>query len=290
MLHIIYNSSAGYGKSINFHDIIIPKLQALQIPYQLYETQYKHHATSIARELTADDKEHTIVAMGGDGTLHEVLNGLHDPSKVCLGILPSGSGNDFASAAMIPNDPLDALDLIINGTPKFTDYMECSGIRGINVIGTGIDVDILKRCYGFKHLQGKLKYLVATLLSLIHFESYRFHLIRDRKEEAHEGFVICAGNGKSIGGGLHVCPEAILDDGLVDFVFIDKISPVQYPSALLHLIGGNILKRPYVLFEQKKHIIATFDNPVPIEIDGEIYEGLDFNIRLIHNSLRIFRP
>lgn len=290
MLHIIYNPTAGSGKAARFRDAIVPKLEALQVPYRLHETDHKHHAAEITRDLTADGQEHTIIAMGGDGTIHEVLNGMYDPSKVLFGILPAGSGNDFAAVAEIPKDPLEALDLILNGAPKFTDYMVCSGVRGMNAIGTGLDVDVLKCCYKFKRLHGKLKYLAATLLSLIHFEFYRFRLEHNGVEEEHEGFLVCAGNGKGIGGGLRVCPDAVLDDGLLDFVFVDKIAPWQYPSALLHLVTGKLLRLPYVYLQRKEHVSAQFLPPAPVEIDGEIYENLEFDIRIVHNSLRMFRP
>lgn len=290
MLHIIYNPTAGDGKSARFCDVIVPRLQELQVPYQLHGTHHKRHAAEIARTLTADGQAHTIIAMGGDGTIHEVLNGIQDPAKVLFGILPAGSGNDFAAVAEIPNDPLEALDLILNGTPKFTDYMVCSGIRGMNVIGTGFDVDVLKCCYKFKRLRGKLKYLAATILSLIHFEFYRFRLTHNGVEEEHEGFLVCAGNGKGIGGGLRVCPDAVLDDGLMDFVFVDKISVWQYPSALFHLVTGKLLQLPYVYLQQKDCVSAQFLPPAPVEIDGEIYEDLAFDIHIVHNTLRMFRP
>ena len=290
MLHIIYNPRAGHGKSVRFRDAVVPRLQALQIPYQLHETKQKYHAAEITRELTADGAEHTIVAMGGDGTVHEILNGMQDPSKICFGILPAGSGNDFASVAGIPKDPIAALDLILYSEPKFTDYMDCSGVRGMNAIGTGFDVDVLRRCYHFKRLHGKLKYLAATLLTLTDFEFYRFRLEHNGIEEEHEGFLVCAGNGKGIGGGLRVCPDAVLDDGLLDFVFVDKIAPWQYPYALLHLLTGRLLRLPYVHLQRKDHVSAQFLPPAPVEIDGEIYEDLPFDIRIVHNALRMFRP
>lgn len=290
MLHIICNSMAGHGKSARIRDMVVAQLQACDTPFQLHETHYKHHARDIAQNLTADGMEHTIVVMGGDGTIHEVLNGLHDPSKICLGIIPSGSGNDFAAVASIPAHPLEALDLILHGTAKFTDYLDCAGIRGINVIGTGIDINILQRCYAFRHLHGKLKYLVSTILSLLHFQFYRFHLERNGAQESHEGFLICAGNGRRIGGGIRVCPKAIIDDGLIDFVVIDKMHAIREPVALFHLLTGQILRQPYVLSERKTRVSVSFEHPVSIEIDGEIYENLPFDIRLIPNTLRIFRP
>ena len=181
MLHFICNPISGNGKASKAADTIMTKLNDSDIPYEFHFSDEKGHATQIARELTEQGYK-DIIVVGGDGTLHEVLNGLCDPKQVNLGLIASGSGNDLGGFVGIPKDPIAALDIILNGTPKPTDYLMCSGIRGINVLGTGVDVDILKRCYKSKILKGKFKYMISTLISVFLYKYPHATVTVDGKE------------------------------------------------------------------------------------------------------------
>ena len=91
-----------------------PVLKDNHIPYRAWQTGYQRHATRLARELTADGKEHTIIVLGGDGTVNEVVDGIRDLDRVILGYIPVGSGNDFARSLGIPKDPKAALRLVLS--------------------------------------------------------------------------------------------------------------------------------------------------------------------------------
>jgi len=136
VLNFIYNPTAGKGKAQRFRASIEKRLEAEGVAYRFWETCDVHDATAIARQLT-EGGECDIIAMGGDGTVNEVLNGLTDPGKVNLGIVPCGSGNDFAAAIGIPDTPEGALDVLLHAEPKYTDYMDCSGVRGLNIDTAG---------------------------------------------------------------------------------------------------------------------------------------------------------
>ena len=147
MLDLIYNPIAGgaNGKKMQKTLSVLKKrLEEKNIEYAFHATEYKGHATLITKNLT-ESKVTTIVVIGGDGTLHEVINGFTNFDKCALALIPCGTGNDFASALKLPRDPIKALDLILDGTPKYTDFMQMPTVRGINIIGMGIDVDVLNR-------------------------------------------------------------------------------------------------------------------------------------------------
>jgi len=292
MLHFIFNPVAGKGKALRFRAKIEKRLLDLNVEHRFHETHGPREAMEIAQNLTgrANDDALDLVAMGGDGTLNEVLNGLTDPSRVRLGIVPCGSGNDFATAASIPLSPLGALDLLLNGEAKYTDYMECSGIRGINVIGTGIDVDILRRYERMKLLKGSAAYLASLVLTLLSFKPRSFSEILDGKSVPHSAFIACAGNGRNIGGGIPICPEAIIDDGLIDIVIVDNISRHRIPAAFVKLLQKKILALPTTTFRRGKRLKVISDASIPIQIDGEIYDHLPFDVRVIGHSLRVYRP
>lgn len=291
MLHIIYNPIAGKGRSARFREAVENRLAETNAEYAFHETRGRRDAVKIARALTRGASDYVdIVAMGGDGTLHEVLNGIDDPGRVRLGIIPCGSGNDFAAAAGIPQTAEGALDVLLSGEAKYTDYMECSGVRGINAIGTGIDVDILRRYNRMKVLKGAAAYLASLVMSVLTYKPPCFSELSGGESVPHNAFIACAGNGRRIGGGIPICPEAVIDDGMLDLVIIDNIRRAAIPRAFVKLLKGRILSLPETNFKRQDQVTIRSDGPMPIQIDGEIYETLPFDVHLVTNKLRIYRP
>jgi len=288
VLNFIYNPTAGKGKAQRFRSSIEEKLKELGVAYRFWETGGKRDAEAIARRLT-ESGEKDIIAMGGDGTVNEVLNGLYDPGAVNLGLIPCGSGNDFAAAVGIPATPEGALNVLLDCQPKYTDYMECSGVRGLNIIGTGIDIEILKRCYRAKLLKGSLNYFVSLVRALLKFDFYRFRTEFNNHSKDHNALIVCICNGKRFGGGLRICPEALQDDGLLNVVMVEDVRKWMIPGALLKLLQGRILEKAYTKHEKTEHLKVVFDQPTTIQIDGELYENLPFDVKVVSNRLRMYR-
>ena len=288
MFHFIYNPIAGHGRAARAREAISPRL--VDVPHQFHETHCRKHAVALVRSLTVSDDECDIIAMGGDGTLNEALNGLHDPSRARLGLIPCGSGNDFAAAAGIPADPVAALSVILDGAAKYTDYMECSGVRGINAIGTGIDVDILRRYGRMKRLQGSAAYLASLISTVITYRAKRFDDVTGDVPVSHEALIACAGNGRSFGGGIPICPDAKLDDGLLDVVIVDGIRKPAIPAAFVRLMQGRVADIKTAHIARQPSLKIAPKEPMPVQVDGEIYEALPFDVHIIHNVLRFYRP
>lgn len=291
MFEIIFNPIAGKGKAAQFRPLLEASLREKRIPHRFHETHGPGDAMRLARQLTegrADDCD--IVAMGGDGTLNEVLNGVADPSRVRLGILPCGSGNDFAAVAGIPVAVKGALDVLLSCQARFTDYLECCGVRGINAIGTGIDVDILRRYGRMKLLKGSAAYLASLVLTLFSYRAKRFSEVVDGAARPHNALIACVGNGQRIGGGIPICPEASIDDGLMDIVIVDDIPRSGIPGAFVRLMRGNILRLPKTAFRRDTRLRLDCNGPMPVQVDGEIHEKLPFDVRVISGALRIYRP
>ena len=211
MHYIIANETRLKGKGRKILEAVKSVFDRAEIAYKVLLTHVQGDAKKIAEEVTADGNENTLVAMGGDGTLHDIINGFKDFEKCSLGLVPIGTGNDFASCAKIPTNAVKAAELIAYGKPRHIDFIELSsGLRSINSVGMGIDVDVLKRTYsGNKH--GKGKYLRSLISSLIHFKSCNFTVRYDDKEEKHYGLIAACGNGKFLGGGINLFPEAKID-------------------------------------------------------------------------------
>ncbi len=288
MIHFIINPKANRGK-ISKRVVVLEKLlHEKNIEYALHYTTARGVATELAREFSKEP-ESVVVAVGGDGTVNEVLNGINTENAK-FGIIPSGTGNDFITCAKIPTDVEKALDLILNGEAKPTDFMVCDGVRGLNVIGTGIDVDILNRCRKSKILRGKLQYLASLIISLIKFKFYKFFFEKDGEKLEKEGLIVAVGNGSQFGGGIRICPKAIIDDGELDFVVAGKLKKRKIPGAFIKLMKGRILELDFTSFERKERVQIDFDKPVTIQIDGELYDGIKFDVSVVKHGVKIFRP
>lgn len=290
MYHLIINPKAGKGKSLKALRAAEEIFRARNIPYAVFYTDKPKGAVDLARrafESGATD----IIAVGGDGTLSEVLNGLPDPSAVNIGLIPCGTGNDFAASAKIPLKPAAAAELILSGSPRPTDYLQTdAGIRGINIIGTGIDVDVLKRCRASKLLRGKLQYVFSLVVSVIKFEFYRFTCRIDGREDKREALIACVGNGRQFGGGIPMCPEAKIDDGLMDCVIAGRMKKSAIPAAFVSLLRGNILKKKFTVLERSARVEVEPEKPMTVQVDGELYEDLPFRVTLVPGGMRFYRP
>ena len=288
MLHFIINPKANKGKTTKKVKVLEKLLTEKGLDYVFHLTTAKGAAIELANEYSSE-KDSIVIAVGGDGTINEVLNGLNTENAK-FGIIPCGSGNDFVASAGIPLDTEKALDIILNGEAKPTDYMLCGGVRGINIIGTGIDVDILKRCRKSKILRGKLQYVISLIVSLIKFKFYKFFIERGGETVEKEGLIVAVGNGKQFGGGIKMCPKAEIDDGKLDFVVAGKLKKSRIPGAFIKLMKGKILEQDFTEFENREHVKITFDKPVTIQIDGELYDDLDFDVSIVKNGVMLFRP
>lgn len=160
---------------------------------------------------------------------------------------------------------------------------------GINAIGTGIDVDILMRCMKKGFLKGKSKYFVSLLISLFKFENYNLKLFREGRITSHNAMILCVANGRQFGGGIKIAPEAIIDDGFMDLVLVDNISGRRIPGALIKLMQGKITHQDFTLFERVSEASAEFEKPISVQIDGEIYQDMRFDVKLTHNELKMYR-
>ena len=291
MLDFIINERAGNGKALSVKNQIHKILEEKRIEHRFHSTERSKHAIELTRK-ACEDGATDVIAIGGDGTANEVLNGLTNLETVRYGIIPCGSGNDFAVTANIPFVINDALDLILRGKTKATDFLVCDGIRGLNAIGTGIDVEILRRCEKNKFLKGKLKYFNSLLISLIKFKFYEFfnEKLPPEQKKARKALIVCCGNGKKIGGGIPICPEASIDDGKMDLIIVNQLKRIRIPGALVKLMRGNILKEDFCEFSLEDDVSFSFSNSPAIQIDGEIYEGLKFNVRVEKGKLNLYRP
>ena len=290
MLNIILNPASNGGKVMKTFRKVYDQLVAERREFRVFETEREKQAIYLANDLTKEGPC-DILAVGGDGTLNEVVNGFSNFENCRLGLIPAGTGNDFAACAKIPLDPLRALDLVLHGEAKYTDFMqtEC-GVRGINIIGTGIDVEILQRCRRSRILKGKLQYVISLIISLFKFKNYKVRAVLNGGERRYHTLFACVGNGTQFGGGIPMCPTAEIADGALDFVAVDGVKRRQIPGAFIKLLKGKILQQKFTRFERCERVEVYPENKFTLNVDGELYEDVEFRDGIAKNKLRMFRP
>lgn len=288
MFHIISNPKAGKKKSKNIIEIIKEIFKVRGVNYTLYETQEAGDGTKFAKQAFEEGGTDFIV-VGGDGTVNEVLNGLKEPEKCRLGIVPAGTGNDFVEAVGIPMDTEQAVYNILDGEAIETDYLEFGDIRCMNIGGLGIDVDVLERCRRGK-MHGKLKYITSLITSLFTFKGLRVSVEEDGEMKERNALIVACCNGKQFGGGIPICPAAEVDDGKMDVMLVDLLGGVfSIIKAFIALMKGQIMTYPLVTHIRTDKIKIKALEPCPAQLDGEILKDVDFTVKVCQ-GLRVFRP
>ena len=291
MIDFIVNPTAGgkHGKKIRKTLCAIEKiLGEKKIDYRLHKTNVKGDARTITQTLTENGAT-DVVVIGGDGTLHEVLNGFSNFDKVNMGIIPCGTGNDFASALLLPENPEKALDIILNCTPKYTDFMQMPTVRGMNVIGMGIDVDVLKRYEALKK-KTKFKYTTCLIKTLFNFKCVEFSAEVDGQKNDYHSLVVCIANGFRYGGGIKVCPVANPGDGKLNFLAVDDMKKLRIIKAFIKLKKGKILTMKEAEHKPAESVKITPKGDYVVNVDGELYENIPFEVKVVSNVLKIYRP
>ena len=288
MIHVICNPTAGNGRAKKIGEMTREKLEAKGIPFRLFWTEHPGHAAILAKEASEAGVD-TVLSVGGDGTAFEAAQGLAG-SDTALGLIPAGTGNDFAKALGSPKTPEAALEFVLSHPPKKTDAGEINGRMFINEIGTGFDVSVLDYAEkAKKYCRGLMPYLYGVLQTMFRFHSISVTYSIDGKPSVtQEAFVVAVANGGMIGGGIPIAPEAKVDDGLFDFLIIGKIRKRNLLPRLIGLMRGKIMSFPETTFVRASSIV--FSSPkMRVNIDGEIVNESQVIARILPNALWVHR-
>lgn len=292
MYDIIVNGQKVQGKNKKLLDTVKEVFERAGKKIRFYITEFVGHAKQLAQEITGDGKEHNLIAMGGDGTLHEVLNGVCDTTKCKMGVIPVGSGNDFATGIKIkPNKIKYAAEVIAYKEARPIDYIQLAdGLRSINAVGMGIDADILK-CVYERNMKGPAKYARALLRCMMSFKSCHFTVEYNGIKEDHYGLIAALGNGKQIGGGLQVFPDAEVDDGFMDVVILDYLSRPKILIAVLKLMMGKVNSiKGLTHVRTKRAIFTSKQEHYTIQAEGELYDDVPLDATLVSGQLKFYLP
>ncbi len=284
----IVNPRAGSGKTMYNWLPAEHKLARLGIPFDTAMTDHKRHATAIARK-AAEDGYRKIIAVGGDGSLHETFNGICSwcestgtPTEdFLIGVVPIGSGNDWIRSLGVPNDTLEVVELIHKGYSTEMDVIRVKSSGGrtaymANIGGVGFDSHVCKRVNSQKESgrRGKLIYLNSLRYTIFNLKPINISIIADG-EVAYTGlcYSVAMGNGRYSGSGMRQVPLARMDDGLVDYAIIPKAPLSKIVKEIHRLFNGTLHRSEYVISGRcsSLQIVPMDGNSADIfEIDGEI--------------------
>lgn len=289
MFHIIANPISGKGNGLKALNKVEKIFAEKGIEYTVHKTEYEGHAQVLAKEISLipDTK---LIAMGGDGTFHEVLCGIENFDNITLGLIPCGSGNDFIKTSGHPKKIEEAVDIILNGNASYIDFIEMdNGLRCLNTTGCGIDVDVLLKREKCKTLKGKAAYFYSLLYALAHTNFYNLRLTVDGEVVEKKVFTIGVGNGGFLGGGMPLCPNAKVDDGLLQIGYIDAVKKYKIPRLLMIFLQGKHIYQTWGGEIQGKEITIESLDGGYFQLDGEILYETKLTMRVVSDTLKVFR-
>lgn len=250
-------------------------------------TVYPTHATEIARQAGEQGYER-VIAMGGDGTVHEVVNGIMqvaEEHRPVLGVVPVGSGNDFAHAIGIPLQPDRALACALNGQPARIDLGLMTDEHGRkeyfdNTLGMGFDAVVTIRSHRLPVVRGFLMYLTAVIQTIVlNHDPALMKMETDGRQWEQSNLLLTMCNGPREGGGFLIAPEAKLDDGLLHYAMIKKVSRPMMFRLVPEVMKGTHGNFKQVTLGACKRMSVMADRPMYIHADGEIYTSFGSNLR-----------
>ena len=289
MFDIVANPTSGKGKGEKALKKVIALLKKQGVEYAVHKTEYVTHATEIVRNLTENQEHTNLIAMGGDGTFNEVLNGITDFSKITVSFVPCGTGNDFAAAAKIDTDPETAVMAAINGNKQRIDFIQIGERRALNAAGAGMDVDVLEKYATMKVLKGKIKYYASLLSVLFNLKFHKLRLTLDGVTTEKSVFIIAATNGNYFGGGMTISPTSVINDGYITVVVVNEVKKSKILGLLMKFLsGGKHIYEPCTeVYNVKECKIEILDEGC-IQLDGELFKDKVLDCKIISDQLEIF--
>jgi len=264
----IINPIAGTSRNKKIENQIKLHLDTQRYDYQLAYTTHQHHATELAKQALLEHTD-SIIAVGGDGTINEIVSAIVD-SPCILGIIPVGSGNGLAYHLHIPINIKKAIEIINKEHIERIDTVSLNGFIYASIAGIGFDAFIAKM-FALQQKRGFLSYFKLILKYILTYQSIHYIIEEDTKIISRKAFLVCFANSSQWGFNVRISPESSVQDGYINVCFIKKPFLLSIPFLVMFLLSGNLNKiKSYVkIYKLKQFSIRTADNQLmPVHIDG----------------------
>lgn len=299
-LHVVVNPASGSGAGAKLAPRVSERLAAAGANFTVHETRSSGHGVELARRC-AEAGADRILSVGGDGTIHDVANGLlrYAGPRPPVAVLPLGTGNDFYRMVGAPKDIDSAIHTFLEGTPRPFDVGHAQWSGGdryfVNLMGLGLDVDIIQQREGVRWLSGLAQYIAAIIKAAarLHFVPVRVTL--DGNKVLEEPTVLTAITvGPSAAGGFMLSPGATPDDGKLDLCFIRRVNHLDVVRLIPSVLRGSHGRSPRVHLQrfETATIESTDPEPFHFEMDGELMpDAVDrLVVRVVPGALSVLLP
>jgi YegS/Rv2252/BmrU family lipid kinase len=294
---VILNPIAGRGYGARAEPDVRRLLTAEGVEFDLARSDWPGHAIELAQQAAAEGYE-VVVAAGGDGTSHEVVNGLMaaqvEGHHSAVGALALGSGSDFAHTIGVKPDLEEACRQVAHGQPRPIDLGRVSVDGGEpryfdNTLGLGFDGVVTLEARKIKRLRGMALYLPVVLKTVfVSFKPPRVTVRYDDKTMVMTTLMVVVANGPREGGGFFVAPEAKPDDGLFDLCLVEEIGKLGMLGIIPHFMAGTHVGRDPVTMARARNVTITSPDDLPVHCDGEMLctAGHRLDIEMVPGCLR----
>ena len=301
---VIVNPNAGSGRGRKEWDEISDLLKAAGINFSSEFSQFKYNSIDIVKQAYKEGYR-KFIAVGGDGTIHEVVSGImslnrQDPD-VLLAAIPVGTGNDWGREWGVTTDHKQAVDIIARGKSRIQDLAEVRSFKNgkentrfmVNIGGLGFDANVCFKVDGYKDegKTGKSLYMRGLLRAFFGYTNKRFKIDVDG-HRLYEGpvFSTAFGIGKFSGGGMMQTPEALPDDGLLEVTVIKKIPKLKVLFKIKKLYTGEIYTIKQVIHTKAREVHVESFPIAKVEVDGEAVGFCPVTVSMLPHALRIIVP
>ena len=262
--------------------------------YEIIETEYSHHAIKIVKAIGEKGEKCRVFACGGDGSLFDVVNGAVGFDNVEVGIIPCGSGNDYIKYYGNKSYFLSK-EYILNGKSMPIDLIKFNDKYCVNIASIGMDAYVCQQKEKMKFLSkisGKLAYIVALFITFIFHMSEKFKVkIGDDEFFEKELMFIVAANGRYYGGSFNPTPNAVVNDGYIDAMTINKVSRLQVLGLIgKYQKGKHISLTDLVTLKKVKRVEVISEKVIPVNLDGELFDSDRAVFEMVEYAVKFIVP
>ena len=291
--YLTLNPHGGQQKGPKLLNKIMPIFKAANLDITIIETTFAGHANELAHQLDFDEYEGMIV-IGGDGTMHEVVNGMltrDDKKQLPIGLIPGGTGNSFMHDLELMN-PIDAANAIINGNTRNIDVAEVNINHvtkyAFNIIGWGLVTDVGNKAEKWRWL-GEARYTILSVFEVLKYKPRLATLILD-KDKIIDNFTFIIGcNTMYTGKGMKMAPKARLDDGLMDIVVVRHgASRLKLLAMLPQVYDGTHINSPLLEYYQVSEFSLIPEQDEILNIDGEVLGTTPIHVKMLPRAFKVF--
>ncbi|WP_249872316.1 diacylglycerol/lipid kinase family protein [Oceanobacillus saliphilus] len=282
MYIFIINPKAGFGLAQRIFSDIQQSDTYRQMDRKYYFTEYEGHGEEIASQISNDPTGKTIIVIGGDGTIHEIINGL-TTTEIPLGFIPGGSGNDFARGCGIKGSPQQILQQIVEADHTLDYWIgkysqpDKQQRKFANSIGFGFDAVIAKAVNesNYKNLLnaiglGTVSYVIALLQVLITFKPMSVTIeVNGKTKKLDNCWMVSIGNHPYYGGGMKIIPHAVIQPKVLPVLIIHSISKWKVLALFITVFFGNHASYKEVEVLEAKSLKITSVQPILFQVDGQ---------------------